>query len=261
MSFWDKIVATAQFDVRRSMTISRMSVFVVLSLFPPAIMGINLFGPGRDAAPVIIGITVMMVGILAELLWATPIVYGELEGKTWLFLAVRPRGIPTVLLGKCLVAALWTMAVCSIALTICAITAAAAQVPDVPRLWLVFMVLIALASIAYAAIFALIGVIFHRRAMVFAMAYVVLFELLVAQIPAVINQITVRHHLTALAVKWLDFRRLGNEEVPDAILQEMLGANEPDWQNLLMIAAITSIALAASMRIICNREYLSADEV
>jgi hypothetical protein len=261
MSLWGKIAATALFDFRRSLTISRVSVFVVLSLFPPAIMAINLFGAGVDAAAVIIGVTVMMVGILAELLWATSIVYGELEGKTWLFLAVRPRGIMAMLLGKYLIAVLWTMAVCGIAMTICVLLAATAGVPNTLHMWQVFLILITLAAFAYAAIFALIGVIFHRRAMVFAMAYVILFETLVAQIPAIINQITVRHHLTALAVKWLDFRRLGDEEVPEIILQQMFGIHEPDWQNILMVAATTAIALAASMRIICGREYLSADEV
>ena len=97
--------------------------------------------------------------------------------------------------------------------------------------------------------------------MVFAMAYVIVFEVLVAQIPAIINQITVRHHLTALAVKWLEFRFLGDEEVPEFILQQMLGVQEPDWQNILSVAATAAIALAASACIIRSREYLSADEV
>jgi hypothetical protein len=261
MSLWSKITATALFDFRRSLTISRLSVFVVLSLFPPAIMAINLYGPGRDAAPVIIGVTVMMVGILAELLWATPIVYSELEGKTWLFLAVRPRGIMAVLLGKYLIAVFWTMAVCSIAMTICVLLAARVRIPNALQMWPVFMILITLAAFAYAAIFALLGVIFHRRAMVFAMAYVIVLEAVIAQIPAVINQITVRHHLTALAVKWLDFRTLGGEEVPQVFLQQVLGVLEPDWQNILMVVATTAIALAASMRIIYSREYLSVEEV
>ena len=85
-------------------------------------------------------------------------------------------------------------------------------------------------------------------------------EEVIAQVPAVVNQITVRHHLTALGVKWLGFRRLGDEEVPDFILQQMLGIQEPDWKNILMVVATAAIALAASMRIICNREYLTADE-
>jgi ABC-type transport system involved in multi-copper enzyme maturation permease subunit len=260
MRFADKVVATVLFDFRRSLTLSRLSVFVVLSLFPPAILGINLFGPGLEVAPVIIGVTVMMAGILAELLWATPIVYGELEGKTWLFLAVRPRGVLAVLLGKYLVAVLWTTAVCSIALTLCVLLAAAAQVPDALRLWLVFLFLILLAAFAYAAIFALIGVIFHRRAMVFAMAYVILFEVIVAQIPAIINQLTVRHHLTALAVKWLDFRSLGGEEVPEFLLEQLLGVKEPDWRNILAVVATATIALVASMWIIGSREYITAEE-
>lgn len=261
MSFWSKVSATAMFDLRRSLTISRLAVFVVLSLFPPTIVAINWFTAGLEAAPVIIGVTVMMVGILAELLWATPIVYGELEGKTWLFLAVRPRGILAVLLGKYLIAVLWTMAVCNIAMTTCVLLAIAAKVPNAPQMWLVFLIVITLAAFAYAAIFVLIGVLFHRRAMVFAMAYVIVFEVFVAQIPAIINQITIRHHLTALAVKWLDFRYLGDEAVPEFILQQMLGIQEPDWKNISMVVATTAIALAASMRIISNREYLSADEV
>ena len=261
MSFWGKVAATALFDFHRSLTISRLSVFVVLLLFPPAIVAINLFGPGLDAAPVIIGVTVMMSGVLAELLWATPIVYGELEGRTWLYLAVRPRGVMAVLLGKYLIAVLWTTAVCSTAMTICVLLAATAHVPGTGELWLVFLILIILAAFAYAAIFALIGVIFHRRAMVFAMAYVIVLEVFVAQVPAIINQVTVRHHLTALGVKWLDFRYLGGEEVPEVILQQVLGAQEPDWQNILTVAVTTAIALAVAMRIICSREYITAAEV
>lgn len=260
MSFWGKVTSTALFDWRRSLTLSRISAFVVLALFPPAIVAINLFGPGLEAAPVIIGVTVMMVGLLAELLWATPIVYSELEGKTWLFLAVRPRGILAVLLGKYLIAVAWTMAVCGVAVTLCALISAFAGVSNALHMWLVFLVLATLAAFAYAAIFALIGVVFQKRAMVFAMAYVILFEVLIAQIPAIINQITVRHHLTALAVKWLNFRTLGNEEIPDFILQQMLGVQEPDWRNILMTVGTAAIALAASMKIICAREYLSADE-
>ena len=260
MKFLGKVAATAGFDFRRSLTASRLSAFAVLSLFPPAITAICALGPGLEAAPVIIGVTVMAAGVLAELLWATPIVYGELEGKTWPYLAARPRGVAAVLLGKCLVAALWTTAVCGTGLTFCVLLAAAAGVPDAPRMWLVFSALIVLAAFAYAAVFALIGVVFHRRAMVFAMAYVILLEGVVAQIPAVINQITVRHHLTALGVKWLDFRRLGDEEVPEVILQQMLGVQEPDWQNVLTVAVTTAAALAASLLIVCSREYATADE-
>jgi len=261
MSLWDKIAATALFDFRRSLTISRLSVFVVLSLFPPAIVAINVFGSGLDAAPVIIGVTVMMVGILAELLWATPIVHSELEGRTWQYLAVRPRGVVAVLLGKYMIAVLWTMAVCCTGLTLCVLLAKLANVPNAAQIWLVFLVLITLAAFAYAAIFALIGVIFHRRAMVFAMAYVIVLEIFVAQVPALINQLTIRHHLTALGVKWLDFRYLGDEEVPEFVLQRMLGAQEPDWQNLFAVAATTVLALAASIWIISSREYVTAEEV
>lgn len=261
MSLWGKIAATVQFDFRRSLTVSRISVFVVLSLFPPAIMAINLFGPGVEVAPVIIGVTVMMSGILAELLWATPIVYAELEGKTWLYLAVRPQGIIAVLLGKYLTAVFWTFTVCIIAMTLSVLLAAAAGAPNFLKMWLVFLVVIALASFAYAAVFALLGVIFHKRAMVFGMAYVILFEVFVAQVPAIINQITVRHHLTALAVKWLDFQALGGEELSDVFLEQVLGTKESDLRNILIVIATAVVALAVSTCIICSREYMTTEEV
>jgi ABC-type transport system involved in multi-copper enzyme maturation permease subunit len=162
---------------------------------------------------------------------------------------------------KYLIAVVWTVAVCSISLTLCVLLTAMAQVSNALQIWLVYSVLILLAALAYAAIFALIGVLFHRRAMVFAMAYVIVLEVVIAQIPAIINQITVRHHLTALAVKWLDFRYLGGEEVPAFILEQVLGAQEPDWQNIVVIAINAAVALAASMWIICSREYLTAEEV
>jgi len=259
-NFWGKVAATIRFDYRRSLTASRLSAFAVLSLFPPAITAVCLLGPGLEAAPAVVGVTVMAAGVLAELLWATPIVYGELEGKTWAYLAARPRGVAAVLIGKYLVAAIWTAAVCGTGLTLCVLLTAAAGVPDVPRMWLVFSVLIVSAAFAYAAVFALIGVVFHRRSMVFAMAYVVLLEGVLAQVPAVVNQVTVRHHLTALAVKWLGFRRLGGEEVPEFVLRQMLGVHEPDWQNLAAVAATAAAALAASLWIVCRREYVTADE-
>lgn len=260
MNLGRQIAATVAFEFRRSMTLSRLSIFLVLALFPPAIVGINARLAGLEVAPVVIGVTVMMAGILAELLWATPIVYTELEGKTWLFLAVRPRGIAAVVLGKFLIAAAWTAAVCISGLTLSAGIAEAAGAPDVPRLWGVFFILIMLAALAYAAVFALIGVLFHRRAMVFAMAYVLVLEVFIAQLPAIVNQITVRHHLTALAVKWLDFRYFGDEVVSEEVLVEMLGFGEADWQNIVAIAAVTMIALLATLWTVTRREYLTADE-
>lgn len=278
MSAWSKAWATARFDFQRSLTPHRFSIVLVLSLFPPAIMAINLLGPGSDLAPVIIGVTVMMVGILAELLWATPIVYQELEGKTWTYLAVRPFGILALLTGKYLIAVAWTLSVCTAAMSLSVglvmafdvidtysqagqFTSSLVASSDHLRTWSVFMVLIVLASFAYGAIFLLIGVLFHRRAMVFAMAYVIGLEGIVAQVPAVINQITMRHHLTALAIKWLDFDFVREEALREPVLQQMLGINEPDWKNVLILVVTTLVALAASVWIVRSREYITSEEV
>ena len=127
--------------------------------------------------------------------------------------------------------------------------------------WLVFMFLILLAAFAYGAIFLLIGVLFHRRAMVFAMVYVIGVEGFVAQLPAVINQVSMRHHLTALAVKWLDFKVLQETISREPVLREMLGLDEPDWANILMVVVTTVVTLALSVLIVRSREYITAEEV
>lgn len=69
--------------------------------------------------------------------------------------------------------------------------------------WAFFAGLVALSCLAYAALYVLLGVIFVRRAMAVAVAYTFVFEFLVGFIPAMINQLTVQHHLRSLLLNWL----------------------------------------------------------
>ena len=262
MNLWAKAWATVLFDFQRSLTPSRLSVVVVLSLFPPAIMGINLIGDqGREVGPAIIGVTVMMVGILAELLWATPIVYQELEGKTWTYLAVRPFGKLALLCGKYMIAVAWTMFVCSVAMTLSVLLLLRVDIlSDHMHTWLVFMFLILMASFAYGAIFLLLGVLFHRRAMVFAMVYVIGLEGFVGQLPAVVNQLSMRHHLMALAVKWLDVPTFLDAAMREPVMREILGMDEADWVNILMLVVTTLVTFALAAWIVRSREYITSEE-
>jgi ABC-type transport system involved in multi-copper enzyme maturation permease subunit len=87
-----------------------------------------------------------VVCLLGLLLWATPNVHSELEGRTWIYLAVRPDGKAMVLLGKYLTAVAWSASACLLALTISVIVCSAFQRLDNPlrlspcqtRAWLYF---------------------------------------------------------------------------------------------------------------------------
>jgi ABC-type transport system involved in multi-copper enzyme maturation permease subunit len=126
---------------------------------------------------------------------------------------------------------------------------------DLIKLWAVFFLLICMAALAYGALFLLIGTLFPRRSMVFAVGYMILVEGIIAFVPAVINQFTMRHHLTALAIRWLDFR-FASDDFADRIL----GFGEPTWQNMGILLLSPLVLLSVTIYLIVNREYITADE-
>lgn len=277
-----KILATARFDLARSLRPGRLGIVFVLALFPPAISMITTINGAYVLAPIVIGVTTMMVGILALLLWATPVVYQEMEGKTWTYISVRPEGKISLLLGKYLVSVAWAIVVCSLAMTMAVlvtegldqwlgseITQRIEDFPDsdsntgfsLPTafdIWWVYMILIVLAAFAYAALFLLFGVIFHRRSMVLAVAYVIFVEAGVAFVPAMINKLTMQHHLSGLAMKWLGISALLEDE--DIEVFEVLGMADPAWQNVAFLIAIPLLVMGGTILMIRNGEYITADE-
>lgn len=253
---WHKVWATVQFDFARSLRLSRLAIIVILAAFPPVISFIAVGAGTAESAPVVIGVTVMLVGVLSLLLWATPVVYQEMEGKTWTYVSVRPHGKIALLFGKYLMSVAWTVLMSWIALSV-SVVATSPWVPIVTlaRIWGVYSILIVLGAFAYAAIFLVFGVVFHRRSMVLAVAYVVVMEFGVGFIPAMVNKITVLHHLSGLAIKWLDVRDLFPEDV---LIQ--LGVNESVYQHLGMLIIAPMIVLAGTVYLIRTREYITADE-
>lgn len=256
MNLLQKVLATARFDFARSFRPSRLAVLFVLVLFPPVITAISAVEDGMEFAPAILGVTLMMVGVLALLLWATPIVHQELESKTWAYVSVRPEGKIALLLGKYLMSVLWTVATCTISLFMCvAIIAVSNPNEDVFRIWLVFFSLICMAAMGYGAMFLLFGVMFPRRSMVFAVGYMFFVEGIVATVPALINQLTIRHHLTALAIRWLNF-----DFASDEFAQQIAGMGEPTWQNITILLISPLILLSVTIYLIVTKEFITADE-
>ncbi|MHB8954216.1 MAG: hypothetical protein ACYC4U_14700 [Pirellulaceae bacterium] len=298
-----------RFEIRRTLTWSRMTVWVMLILFPVFIVSVMKYyedaltanlhldarpqrpmreferresrtrqaagvraageaGPRGTDAPesqpppsqlsqfwgvVFFGLIPEVITLFGLLLWVPPLVHAELEGRTWIYLAVRPRGRVSVLLGKYLTAITWTALAGWVSTTICVLVVR----PDNPiRLWCTMVALVAIASVSYGAIYSLIGVWLHRRAMVIAVAYTLIFEFLVSLFPAGINKLTVQYRLRGLLFTWMDWRGLMLPEAGDLFV-----GTEPAWLHILILAGGVLVILALAVQLIQHKEYATVAEI
>ncbi|MCA9106105.1 MAG: hypothetical protein KDA83_11790 [Planctomycetales bacterium] len=256
------ILATARFEFERSLSAGRLSVMACLALFPPCITLISILGQAasvgqfEQAVDVFIAVTCYIVCVLASLIWSTTVVTAELEGKTWAYSASRPGGRIAIAIGKYLVSCFWTAIVTTLAIT------ASLMVRSVLigggnelQTWLVLVSAGVAATVAYGSVFLLLGAIFQRRAMVAAIVYGLLFEGIIAAIPAVISNLTVRYPLT-----YLVFRGL----LPDNILKsDFFTTFYSDYgilNAIIALAGIILITFSVAIALIRYREFITSDE-
>ena len=208
--------------------------------------------PDFDWGVILFGLIPEVITLFGLLLWVTPVVQAELEGRTWIYLAVRPRGRASMLLGKYLTAITWTALSGCVSATVCVWVA---EPEEALRMWSTIVALVGFACLAYGSLYSLIGVFLHRRAMVIAVAYTLIFEFLVSFVPAVINQFTVQYRLRNLLIDFMDWRNLLPKE--EAVI--LLG-NQPAWLHVLVLIGVTIAVLVFATQVIQRKEYATADE-
>ncbi len=209
--------------------------------------------PDTDWGWMLFALIPEVITLFGLLLWITPVVQAELEGRTWIYLAVRPRGRASTLLGKYLTAITWTALSGWVSVTLCVWVA---QPEEAWRLWATLIALVSFACLAYGALYSLIGVFLHRRAMVIAVAYTLVSEFVVAFVPAVINQFTVQYRLRNLLVDFMDWRSYYSKEAIGVLLGE-----QPLWLHVLVLLAATVALLVVAVQVIQHKEYATADDV
>ncbi|MEC9091563.1 MAG: hypothetical protein VX438_02570 [Planctomycetota bacterium] len=269
-----KVIATFVFEFSRSLTTSRIATSMVLTLFAPVMLGLIGFFNQTDiytripaiGCLILIGVFHLLAIFLAVLLWATPVVYSELEGKTWTYLAIRPNGKLASTLGKFVNAVFWATMTASISLTCSCIVvsrflgdfALNTSTPKAADLWVIWYSVLPclfLGSLALSAIFIHIGLIAHKRGMVFAVIYGVVDSLL-QLLPAVIRQFTVSFHLRNLAIKNANFEAA---DMPQGV-ENIMTDDTSIWMHALALLAITLVHLGASIWWLHAREYINAEE-
>jgi ABC-type transport system involved in multi-copper enzyme maturation permease subunit len=262
MSQLNSLVAVLSFELRRTMTWRRVALWISITAFSPLIMFAYVVGrttfQRMELAPD--ALTAAMYALIPEvscsiglLLWMAPAVHSELEAKTWVYLAVRPYGRRTVLLGKYLMALLWSISSALAALMITVPLMKFYQPAlDLTRNFLALLALAVIASLGRGAIYAIFAAVLPQRAMVFAFAYTIIFEYFVGFIPAIINQLTVQFHMRCLLFRWMEW----NDENPIAMFVDQA----PVWQHLLALAAYVAIVLPSAILILEQRQFPSSEE-
>lgn len=244
-----KSVATVfRFEGRRSISMTRMTLWALLACFPPLLLGLVRYNvgllPARDVVAVPIALYVLCPGVvsmLGVLLWASPSIAAELEGRSWVYAAVRPRGALAVYLGKYLVAVAWTLPAACLA----AAAAARIMAPDnYGQLMVVMWPLNGLSCLSYGAAYALIGVLFPKRAMVACVVYTIGSEVILATVPAAVNSLTIQFRLRCLLVRWMDWDRSLARDNP--VFSEYFGRESAEWHlGALLVLAGGLLALGA----------------
>jgi ABC-type transport system involved in multi-copper enzyme maturation permease subunit len=245
--------AAFAFELKRLRATSRVLWWIGLSLFPPALVALvyrgELRGSDRDVASMVIFIlTAGVVNLLGLLLAATTAVHSELEGKTWTYLAVRPRAKGSVLIGKYLSATLWSASAATVGMSLSLLVT---RPPAALSLALHLGGLNLFASLAYGSLYLLFGVLFLKRAMVVAVSYTIFVEVLVALLPAVVKEFTLNYHLSSLLPQrvlvafWWKF-----EQVPPP--------PEP-LKHLAFTGAYTMLFLTLAVFVLRRRQLVTAE--
>ena len=254
-----RIPAVFLFEWRRALTAPRLAWMVALMVFPPLLLALMRFTAGSAPPPEVAAILVYVLSpgvacMMSVFLWATPAVSAELEGRSWVYLAVRPHGPLAVLLGKYLVAVSWSIPVGLVS------SASAVVVLTTGRPLYIFAVesaLVVLSCVSYSALFLLIGVIAPKRAMVAGIVYAIIFEVGLAMVPAAMNLLTVQYRLRCLLVRWMDFDVALGSESP--VLATYFGNHSAAW-HIGMLLLMTCGYLAAAGILLRYREFTAASE-
>lgn len=257
MSLLGTTMATAWFEIRRSLSLQRIMVATVLAAFPPAMIAVIGFsGQEIRLDDFLIIILVAIVALLAQLLWATSNVYTELEGKSWIFLASRPRGRVSLFLGKYLSAVFFSFVVCLVAITLClAIRTAVTMTFFTSAKWLAMTGSALVGCMTYSAIFSVIGTVFQKKAMVFGAAYIILSEIILANVPAIISQFTARFHLQIISAEWIGwFFPIGEEDFA------ALYGEQSFLFHLICIVLVIPILLVIGSVVVTTRQYITSEE-
>jgi ABC-type transport system involved in multi-copper enzyme maturation permease subunit len=268
------VLAVLEFELRRAMTVPRLAWWCVLAFFPVLIVTLVTMVPiterrGDEFTVTKIDIPIeiwssflfalipMLISMLGTFLWTTPAVSAEIERQSWVYLAVRPHGRAAVLLGKYLASILWVLPAALAGTTFAVLviyrSSDGMAAPGVAReVWWTIARLSCLSVPSYSAIYLALGTIFTKRAMVMAVAYTLIFELVVSWVPALINKLTIQYRLRALFFNWADIDVTQAGRLPPI---DIFSA-APPWVHVSILFGWMIALVTFSVALVRSRDYV-----
>ncbi len=252
-SLWNSLQGVLSYELIRTFTPVRIALWLGMAIFPVLLITATIYlirlpkTGGFEYRHYLVFSALLFILLpqvitaLCMLLWAVPIVNAELEGQTWIYSVIRPGARRSILLGKYLVAVLWTGSCTSLAALLCTFIAWSFGVSKAFDSLLVILAVNWIAAIVYGALMITLGALFQRRSMVFAFAYAVGIEGAMGWVPAVINRFTISYRLRSLMMDWLN---VDLKDSPDGVkfLWE-----ESMWSHLFILAVATVVMLALTL--------------
>ena len=113
--------------------------------------------------------------------------------------------------------------------------------------------LVVLSSLAYASLFCGIGCLIPKRAMLISFSYTLIFESVIAFVPAIINRVTIQYHLRCLLNSWIDLK------VPKEG-RDLFFSNWPAWWHLAVLAGMIVVWQVISLSVIRSKQYVMTDD-
>jgi hypothetical protein len=128
-----------------------------------------------------------------------------------------------------------------------------ASVGDALKVGGILATLAVLGGLTYSSLFCGIGCIIPKRAMLIAFSYTLVFETVVAFVPAIINRLTIQYHLRCLLNRWVDL------EVP-LEGQQLFFSDWPAWWHVAVLTGMIVAWQIVSLTVIHMRQYAMTDE-
>lgn len=191
--------------------------------------------------------------MMGALLTAAPSVASELEQHSWIYFATRPNGLFHLIMGKYLVAVIWSGSATVLGI---AVALPLSHIESKFQTGAALCGVAMLSAISYSALYMMIGSVFHRRAMVFCVAYTAAVELFLGFFPAVINRMTIQYRLRSLLFNWTTQM----PEFRESRITEFVAATESVMLQINWLAALTTLFMAISLVSVYVREFTGAVE-
>ncbi len=252
-SLWNSLQGVFSYELIRTFTPVRVALWLGMAFFPALLITATIYLtrlPKTDDfeyryylvfSALLFILLPQVITALCMLLWAVPIVNAELEGQTWIYSVIRPGARRSILLGKYLVAVLWTGSCTSLAALLCTFIAWFLGVSKAFDSLLAIVAVNWIAAIVYGALMITLGALFQRRSMVFAFAYAVGIEGAMGWVPAVINRFTISYRLRSLMMDWLNVDLKGSPDGVKFLWEESM------WAHLFIMATATVVMLALTL--------------